>query len=234
METKNQMQERLLQEIKAKVIAFHNDKDKAKTEIIKRGYFNALCPTLAEKARFYEDYRQKFPEDTATLKMIEEELKKQREKEENRSREKYPQSVPEIATVLAGDMTNLAGKALGQMIDNFKQSNKSRLNNRYVSFSDNAYYGESVGLEGFEALKIGSASKRRFNIFGLFGGRRENAKPMIERVSIATTQAERLLMQNKIENDARLQRYNESVKQRAMQRASEPASQRVNSNVMAR
>ena len=195
METKNQMQERLLQEIKAKVIAFHNDKDKAKTEIIKRGYFNALCPTLAEKVRFYEDYRQKFPEDTETLKIIEEELKKQREKEAKINREKYPQSVPEIATILAGDMTKLAGKAVGQMVDNFKQSNKSRLNNRYVAFSDNAYYGESAG---FEVPKIGSGSKRRFNIFGLFGGRRENAKPMIERVSLATTQTERLLMQNKI------------------------------------
>ncbi len=204
MEARSQEREREMQETYAKVIAFHRDKDKAKTPIITRGYFNALCPTYAEKVRFYQTYKEKFPQDTETLKMIKEELEKQREKDADKNREKQQ----------------------GQ-----------KLKKRNVALSNNAYYGDDVDIKPDKTLlatKKGWFKFNPFNLFGWFGERKSKLKPVIERVTLSTTQAERKLMAQETLFDDRLQRYNESVRQRAMSGASKSAPERVNANMMSR
>lgn len=234
MEARNQERERMLQEIEGKVGAFHQDKDKAKSPIIKKGYFNALCPTIAEKIKFFERYQEKYPQDKETLKMIEEEIKKQREKEADKTREKYPKDLPEMATILTEDLFKLAGKAARQMGENIRNSQNRRHGNRHVAMSDNVYYDTSMGFEIEKNAQGKRKDRVKFNWFRMFGGRKEKTTPVVERVSLSETRTERMSMMQERPFDDRLQRYNESVRQRAMSGVSKSAPERVNANVMSR
>ena len=222
MDNKNHIPQRELQEINIKVNAFHKDKDRTKTELIKRGYFNALCPSVVEKLKFYDIYKEKYPEDLETLKMIEAELQ--------RARERYPKDVAEMAGTIAEDLTKLAEKATKQMIENIHTTQK-QTNTRHVAMSDNVYFNDKQKVDKLTKAEKETTARKGFGWFGK-NGRKCGLK--VEKLDAKTIAETRQSMQTNVGVDARLAKYNASVAQRAAQSASKSAAAPVNASVMSR
>ena len=226
MDNKNHIPQRELQEINIKVNAFHKDKDRTKTELIKRGYFNALCPSVVEKLKFYDIYKEKYPEDLETLKMIEAELQ--------RARERYPKDVAEMAGTIAEDLTKLAEKATKQMIENIHTTQK-QINTRHVAMSDNVYFNDKQKVDKLTKAEKETTARKGFGwLFGWFGKNGRKCGLKVEKLDAKTIAETRQSMQTNVGVDARLAKYNASVAQRAAQSASKSAAAPVNASVMSR
>ncbi len=205
-------------EIKAKVVAFSRETAGNRSISVLKTYFNMLCPTIEDKVMFVAMYNKMYPDQVNILKYLAEWLdeaflnycnNKVVKEEINRLAKLYKDLF-----VKKPNNSKMESYGAGNMAPTWQDSE------RYKQYTDPYNYVNVEKSKTEEQKKEGLLSR----IFRkVFKPKAEISKVSIEEVNRARPEQSQTYSQDKVQEQIRIERYNNRVKERVEKMYAQPA-----------